>query len=133
MPPLVFVSPFTNTDNAYIARQREQLGELGYDVRPLSVRALMTGRCAGLARRDNAVVVSWLETRLFSSGPRGKRLSITGIGQVAVLAAALALSRARVVYVVHNHGAHDVGGAGAGVARWAVRALRRLAGPIDAT
>ncbi|GIG53432.1 hypothetical protein [Demequina activiva] len=127
MQPIAFVSPFTNTENPYIARQREQLGELGFDVRPLSLRALATGRCAGLARRENVVVVSWLETRLWRASPHGKRLSLTGAAEFGALTLTLALARARVVYVVHNHDAHDVRPAFQGLSTWSVRTLRRLA------
>ncbi|MFV0633113.1 hypothetical protein [Demequina sp.] len=127
MGGIAFVSPFTNTENPYIARQQEQVSAVGWQVRPLSLGALVRGRCWGLASRDNVVLVSWPENRIFTVAAVSRGLSAKGLAQFLAYAAVLALARARVVYVVHDHEVHDVK---ASLRRWSVRAiglLRRMA------
>lgn len=107
MAPIVFVSPFSNTENAYIERQQEILRALGCDVRPLSLGALLRGRCGGLASRRNAVVVSWLENRIFTPGRAQRGVSARGLAEFSLYVAVLAFARARVVFVHHDHEVHD--------------------------
>ncbi|MFW2513788.1 hypothetical protein ACNI3K_08410 [Demequina sp. SO4-13] len=127
MHPIVFVSPFSNTENPYIARQQEVLRGLGCEVRPLSLGALLKGRCWGLTNSRNVVLVHWLENRLFKKGKAQRRVSVLGAAQFAVYVVTLALARARVVYVVHDHDVHDVKDSLRWLSTRAIRLLRRVA------
>ncbi|MFW7414201.1 hypothetical protein [Demequina sp. SO4-18] len=127
MHPIVFVSPFSNTENPYIARQQELLRGLGCEVRPLSLGSLVKGRCWGLASPRNVVLVHWLENRLFKKGRAQRRPSVTGAAQFCAYVTTLVIARARVVYVVHDHDVHDVQDSWRWLSTRAIRLLRRVA------
>ena len=106
--PIAFLTPYTNLENPYIALQRDLLAELGFDVRPLSLKAVLAGQCMGLSDPQNVVLVHWLENRLFKVGKARRGLSAKGAAQFAIYAAILRTARARTVYFVHDHAVHDV-------------------------
>lgn len=124
---VAFVSPFQNDENAYIELQKALLRDLGFDVRPLSISAVLRGRCFGLFQRRNVVLVHWLENRLFEVGAVDRGLSLSGACGFVAQATLLALARARVVYFVHDHAVHDVRPELSDASRWAIGLLRRLA------
>lgn len=125
--PIAFLTPFTNLENAYIAVQRELLSELGFEVRPLSLKAVLTGGCLGLADPQNVVLVHWLENRLFTLGKVERGVSAKGALQFLVYAVLLKVARARVLYFVHDHAVHDVKPGLRALSRRAIALLRRIA------
>jgi beta-1,4-mannosyltransferase len=127
MAAIVYITPFRNTDNPYIERQKALLAELGFEVRPLSLRALLAGRCSGLLSRRNIVLVHWLESRVFELGVPERGISPLGATSFASYLIVLAVSRARVVYFVHNHSVHDVKPRYAGLSRAMIGLLRAVA------
>lgn len=127
MQSVVFITPFTNTENGYIARQVALVAGLGYEVRPLSVRALVSGRCWGLWSPENTVIVHWLENRVFRTGERDRRVSPVGLAEFVFYVAVLVAARARVVHVVHDHDVHDVRPSWRWLSRLAMRVVRRIA------
>ncbi|WP_084125886.1 hypothetical protein [Demequina sp. NBRC 110054] len=129
MHAIAYLSPFSNTENPYIARQHALLGQLGYEVRPLSIGSILRGRCAGLGRTGNVVMVHWLENRLFRKGRSERGLSARGLAEFALYSIALGVSRARVVYFVHDHAVHDVAPR---LRRFSVAAIRWLRWLSDA-
>ncbi|WP_180970404.1 hypothetical protein [Burkholderia sp. WAC0059] len=108
--PRVLISPFTNTTNAYIEMQKALLAEIGYDVRPLSVRSLLLGEFASLFRRDSVLVFHWLELRAFARRQGGVVLSPKGCLVFAFYCLLIGLARARAIYFVHDHAVHDATG-----------------------
>ncbi|WP_084102582.1 hypothetical protein [Demequina sp. NBRC 110051] len=127
MQSIIFVNPFTNTENAYISRQIELLARCGYEPRPLSLKAVVTGRCRGLWARENTVMVHWLENRVFTVGVKARGVSIRGLAEFLAYTAILITARARVVHVVHDHEVHDVKDSLRWLSRAAVRLLRSVA------
>jgi beta-1,4-mannosyltransferase len=123
----VLMSPFTNTTNPYIGMQKQLLGALGFDVRPLSLRGLLSGGFLQLLDRRNVLVFHWLELRLFKRRHGGVVLSALGCFVFAFYILLIGLSRARVVYFVHDHVVHDSTGRVRRIALLAMAFLRRLA------
>lgn len=133
---VVYLSPFTNSTNAYIELQKELLAELGYRPEPLSfkhwVKDLVRGTPDGgtpgpVPGKGSVVALHWLETRLFRRN--GARVAWSWLGAAEVLAylAVLRGLRCRTVYFVHNHTIHDGTQRQRAVARRVVRWLCRFA------
>lgn len=108
--PTAYLSPFVNETNDYINRMKEILRGCGYDVAPMSFKTLLSPKVMGLFRRENIVLVHWLETRAFKKGPNGARIDLPGLLQLAIYLAVMAVMRARLVYFVHDHAVHDLSG-----------------------
>jgi beta-1,4-mannosyltransferase len=122
-----YVSPFTNSTNRYIELHKQLLADSGYEVKPLNLRTLSSADLWGLLRADNLITVHWLETRAFRTRGAGQRLWGRGVLEFALLAAVLALSRARLLYFVHDHAVHDTVGWQRSFSTRLVRLLCRLA------
>lgn len=105
-----FVSPFTNTTNRYIEMQKQLLADCGFAVLPLNIKAVLTGQAWGLFKRDNVVAFHWLETRPFVWKGATPTLSLRGSLEFLFYVLLMAISRARVVYFVHDHAVHDTVG-----------------------
>lgn len=125
--PTAYLSPFVNETNDYINRMKEILTGCGYDVEPMSFKTLLSRKVVGLFRRENIVLVHWLETRAFKKGPHGARLHLTGLIQVAIYLAVMGLMRARLVYFVHDHAVHDLTGWRRTLSIRLIELLRRMA------
>lgn len=108
--PIAYLSPFVNETNDYINRVKSILVGCGYDVQPFSFRTLLSPKALGLFKRDNVVLMHWLESRVFSEGRSGARIRPAGLLQFAIYVLVLALMRARLVYFVHDHAVHDLTG-----------------------
>lgn len=108
--PTAYLSPFVNETNDYINRVKAIIGECGYEVQPLSFRTLLSPKVLGLWRKENVVLVHWLESRVFSEGRSGARVRPAGLLQFAIYALVLSMMRARLVYFVHDHAVHDLTG-----------------------
>lgn len=108
--PTAYLSPFVNETNDYINRLKVVLSGCGYEVEPMSFKTLLSAKALGLLRRENIVLVHWLETRAFKKGPNGARIDLPGLLQLTVYLAVMALMRARLVYFVHDHAVHDLHG-----------------------
>ena len=109
--PRVLLSPFTNTTNPYIDLQKQLLRDIGYDVRPLSLRYLLRGGFADLFRRSTVLMLHWIELRAFIDTGRGVVPRPRGLPVVLLYCALMALGRARVVCFVHDHAVHNARGA----------------------
>ncbi|WP_321956590.1 hypothetical protein [Paraburkholderia bannensis] len=109
--PRALISPFTNTTNPYIDLQKQLLCDIGYDVRPLSVRYLMGGGIVDLFRHPNLIVLHWIELRAFTDNGRRVVPRLRGLPVVMLYCVLMALSRAKVVCVVHDHAVHNARGA----------------------
>lgn len=108
--PRVLLSPFTNTTNPYIDLQKQLLRDIGYDVRPLSMRYLLGGGIVDLFRRSNLLMLHWIELRAFIDNGERVVPRLRGLPVVLLYCALMALSRAKVVYVVHDHAVHNARG-----------------------
>jgi hypothetical protein len=108
--PIAYLSPFVNETNDYINRVKSILVGCGYDVQPFSFRTLLSPKALGLFKRDNVVLMHWLESRVFSEGRSGARIRPAGLLQFAIYVLVLASMRARLVYFVHDHAVHDLTG-----------------------
>lgn len=124
-----YVSPFINETNEYITQVKAALAANGVSVLPFSFKTLTSPSVAGLFRRDNVVLVHWLESRAFTEGRTGARIHIFGLLQVLFYLIVLALMRARFVYFVHDHAVHDLTG---WRRRLSVHLIRCLCGLADA-
>lgn len=109
--PRALISPFTNTTNPYIELQKQLLRDVGYDVRPLSIRYLLSGGIVDLFRRPNLLVLQWIELRAFIDNGQRVVPRLRGLPAVLLYCVLMALSRAKVVYVVHDHAVHNARGA----------------------
>ena len=109
--PRVLLSPFTNTTNPYIDLQKQLLREIGYDVRPLSLRYLLRGGFIDLFRRSTVLMLHWIELRAFIDKGRGVVPRLRGLPVVLLYCALMAFGRARVVCFVHDHAVHNARGA----------------------
>ncbi|MCG5075495.1 glycosyltransferase [Paraburkholderia tagetis] len=109
--PRVLLSPFTNTTNPYIDLQKQLLRDIGYEVRPLSLRYLLRGGFVDLFRRSTVLMLHWLELRAFVDTGRGVVPRLRGVPVVLLYCALMALGRARVVCFVHDHAVHNARGA----------------------
>ncbi|QBR00277.1 glycosyltransferase [Paraburkholderia pallida] len=109
--PRVLLSPFTNTTNPYIDLQKQLLRDIGYDVRPLSLRYLLRGGCFDLFRRSTVLMLHWIELRAFIDKGRGVVPRLRGLPVVLLYCTLMALGRARVVCFVHDHAVHNARGA----------------------
>lgn len=105
-----YVSPFTNETNEYIHQVKAVLSANHVAVQPLSFRTLASSRALGLFNPHNLVLVHWLESRAFTEGRSGARVSLPGLLQVMVYLLLLSVVRARRVYFVHDHAVHDLQG-----------------------
>src|SRR3989344_5093353 len=92
--PTAYLSPFVNETNDYINRMKEILRGCGYDVAPMSFKTLLSPKVMGMFRRENIVLVHWLETRAFKKGPNGARIDLPGLLQLAIYLAVMAVMRA---------------------------------------
>lgn len=108
--PIAYLSPFVNETNDYINRVKSILGGCGYEVQPFSFRTLLSPKALGLFKRENVVLVHWLESRVFTEGRSGARIRPAGLLQFAIYALVLAVVRARLVYFIHDHAVHDLTG-----------------------
>lgn len=122
-----FVSPFTNTTNRYIEMQKQLLRDCGFDVRPLNIKAVLTGQAWGIFRRDNVVAFHWLETRPFVWKGATPSLALKGSIEFLFYVLVMAIARARVVYFVHDHAVHDTFGWRKALSVHLIRLLRALA------
>lgn len=125
--PTAYLSPFVNETNDYINRMKEVLRGCGYDVAPMSFKTLLSPKVTGLFRRDNIVLVHWLETRAFKKGSNGARINWPGLLQVVIYLAVMAIMRARLVYFVHDHAVHDLTGWRRTLSVRLIELLRRMA------
>jgi beta-1,4-mannosyltransferase len=125
--PLAYLSPFTNEENAYIERQKELLREIGFSVVPFRATDLLKGGVVGLFSRENVVLVHWLENRAFSARSTPKTLSGPGLAGLLLYMGLLAVTRARVVYFMHNHVVHDIAPRYLGLSRRLVGLLGSIA------
>jgi len=105
-----YVSPFINETNDYINQVKAVLAANGMAVQPFSFKTLASPRALGLFNKHNLILVHWLESRAFTEGRTGARVSLFGLLQVLVYLAVLAVARARFVYFVHDHAVHDLRG-----------------------
>lgn len=121
-PPTAFVSPFLNPSNEYIELQKLALAELGYNVKPFELKALLSRDGFGVFSPRNVIFLNWLESRCTQGG----KLSLTGVLIVHLYLAVLLISRAKVVYVIHNHKAHDSRGMSKAITGIVIRWLRLL-------
>lgn len=122
-----YVSPFTNETNDYIHQVKAVLAANGMDVQPFSFKTLASRRAMGLFNPRNLVLVHWLESRAFTEGRTGARISLFGLLQVLVYLAVLSVARARFVYFVHDHAVHDLRGWRRRFSVFLIRCLSALA------
>lgn len=125
--PTAYLSPFVNETNDYINRMKEILRGCGYEVAPMSFKTLLSPKVMGLFRRENIVLVHWLETRAFKKGPNGTRIDPPGLLQLAIYLAVMRVMRARLVYFVHDHAVHDLTGWRRTLSIRLIALLRRMA------
>lgn len=124
---IAYVSPFSNETNEYINQVKAVLTANGVEVQPFSFKTLASRRVLGLFNRNNLVLVHWLESRAFTEGRAGARLSFLGLLQVLIYLAVLSVARARFVYFVHDHAVHDLQGWRRRFSVFLIRCLNRLA------
>jgi beta-1,4-mannosyltransferase len=110
MKRIAFVSPFTNTTNRYIDLQKQILSDCGFDVRPLSIKSVLTGRSRGIMLAQNLMVFHWLETRPFKWKGAHPTISLKGLLEFCFYVLLMVVARAKVVYFVHDHAVHDTTG-----------------------
>jgi beta-1,4-mannosyltransferase len=122
-----YVSPFTNETNDYINQVKAVLAANGMSVQPFSFKTLASPRALGLFSKRNLILVHWLESRAFTEGRTGARVSLFGLLQVLIYLAVLAVARARFVYFVHDHAVHDLQGWRRQFSVWLIRCLSALA------
>jgi beta-1,4-mannosyltransferase len=127
MNRLAFISPFTNTTNRYIELQKKILLDCGFEVRPLSLKAILSGQAIGIMSPRNLMLFHWLETRPFQLNGANHVISIKGLVEFCIYALLMAVSRAKVVYFVHNHGVHDTTGFKKSLSMKMINMLRALA------
>lgn len=108
--PRVLLSPFTNTTNPYIELQKALLADIGYDVRPMSVKALLRGGFVDLFRPSTVLVFHWIELRAFKSRKKAVVPSPAGLAVFAFYCVLMRFGRARTVYFVHDHAVHNTCG-----------------------
>lgn len=125
--PTAFISPFVNETNDYINRVKSIVADCGYDVQPFSFKTLLSPRALGLLKRENVVLLHWLESRVFSEGHGGARIRPAGLLQFSIYVLVLAVMRARLVYFVHDHAVHDLTGWRRTLSVQLIGLLRRLA------
>lgn len=124
---IAYVSPFNNETNDYINQVKAVLTANGMAVRPFSFRILASRQVTGLFNSNNLVLVHWLESRAFTEGRAGARLSPLGLLQVLIYLAVLSVARARFVYFVHDHAVHDLQGWRRSFSVFLIRCLCALA------
>ncbi|MBC7700161.1 glycosyltransferase [Aquabacterium sp.] len=124
---IAFVSPFTNTTNRYIDMQKQLLSDCGFDVKPLNVKSVLTGRAWGIFKRDNVMAFHWLETRPYVWRGANPSLSLKGSVEFLFYVVLIAIARARVVYFVHDHAVHDTTGWRKKLSVQLIKLLRALA------
>lgn len=122
-----YVSPFINETNDYINQVKAVLAANGMAVQPLSFTTLASPRVLGLFNPNNLVLVHWLESRAFTEGRDGARISPGGMLQVLIYLMVLSVVRARFVYFVHDHAVHDLHGWRRAFSVWIIRCLCRMA------
>ncbi len=108
----IYFSPFRNESNSYIEMQKALLRASGFNVQPLNLRALFTGKNFGIFHSRNIIVFHWLEARVFrrSGSGGGSKIDIIGLFTCLFYLGLIMLARAKVVYFVHDHAAHDTKG-----------------------
>lgn len=124
---VAYLSPFRNDTNLLTEIQKALLAENGFRVLPFSFRTLLSPAVFGLLRRDNVVLLNWLERRPFAKRGGRMRLSLPGLLQFAVYLAVLIAARARVVYIVHDHAVHETEGRLRRFSSRLIALLRRIA------
>ena len=127
MSKTAFVSPFTNTTNRYIDLQKQLLRDCGFAVKPLSIKAVLSGQAWGIFEPGNVMAFHWLETRPFVWKGAQPHLSLKGFLEFLFYLALIAMARARVVYFVHNHAVHDTSGWHKKLSAQLIRLLRTMA------
>jgi beta-1,4-mannosyltransferase len=120
--PQVLMSPYMLARNRYVEIQKTLLRDLGYDVRPMSLKNLLRGAFFQLFRSKNIVVFHWLELRAFKQRGVNMVWSPTGCVIFAFYCLVALLGRAKVVYFVHDHAVHD----SVGLHRWMSKKLIAL-------
>lgn len=125
--PRVLLSPFTNTTNPYIELQKALLAEIGYDVRPMSVRALLRGGFVDLFRPTTVLVFHWVELRAFAKDTKTVQLSPKGLLVFVFYCVLMRVGRARTVYFVHDHAVHNAQGRMRQFSMQLMSLVRRLA------
>jgi beta-1,4-mannosyltransferase len=126
-PRKAFVSPFQNHTNRYIELQKDLLRESGFEVLPMSIKALLTGQAFGIFRSENLLAFHWLETRPFVWRGAQPSLAIKGMIEFVIYLAVIIVARARVVYFVHDHAVHDATGWHKTLSVQLIKLLRYLA------
>jgi beta-1,4-mannosyltransferase len=107
---VAYLSPFTNTTNRYIDLQKQILRDCGYEVQPLSIKSVLTGKAMGIMNARNLMLFHWLETRPFQWRGAHPSISLKGLLEFFFYALLMAVARAKVVYFVHDHAVHDTSG-----------------------
>ncbi|MEI7443654.1 MAG: hypothetical protein WCK28_02090 [Burkholderiales bacterium] len=102
------------------------LQRLGFEVRPLSIGALVLGGWRHLLERRNVVIFHWPELRPFRFGAGAVRFRLRGWVEWGAFAMIAALARAPSIYFVHDHAVHDTSGIQRKVSEWLIGCFGRL-------
>lgn len=124
--PKAYISPFTNNTNAYIELHKQTLKDVGYDVKPLNFKALFSVELLDVLSSSNLLVFHWLETRVFQWSKGKSKVSIIGLFQVLIYMVVIFLSRAKTIYVVHDHSVHDTLGCNKKLSVFFIRTIARI-------
>ncbi|HTH61515.1 MAG TPA: glycosyltransferase [Paraburkholderia sp.] len=125
--PRVLLSPYTNTTNPYIELQKALLTDIGYDVRPMSLKSLAQGGFVDVFRPGTVLVFHWLELRAFNCLGKEVVLSPRGLLVFAFYCLLMRVGRARTVYFVHDHAVHNTRGKVRRLSMRLMSIVRRLA------
>lgn len=120
----IFLSPFFNETNEYIDIQKQYLAECGYEVVSLDLRSIFSKKIIEILSPKNCIIIHWLENRAFSENK--KNLSLIGLTQYLIYFLIFSLSRAKVIYFIHDHYVHDTTGLMKQVSRLLIRLLRKI-------
>jgi beta-1,4-mannosyltransferase len=124
---IAYLSPFTNTTNRYIDLQKQILQDCGFDVQPLSMKAVFKGQAMGIMNAQNLMLFHWLETRPFQWKGAHPSLSLKGLLEFLFYTLLMAVARAKVVYFVHDHAVHDTTGWKKRLSKGLIQLLKALA------
>jgi hypothetical protein len=124
--PRVLMCPFTNTTNRYVEIQKELYRAAGFQVLPLSVKGLLKGGFGELFNPHNILVFHWLEYRPFKRKKGPARLSVMGSLLFTLYCFLIVIARAKSVYFIHDHAAHDTSGVNRRLSIWLMAFIRRI-------
>lgn len=105
-----FISPFSNPANSYIEIQKKILLECGYQIKPLTLKAIFSSQLPTLLSRNSTLIFHWIENRGFKQGTGGPTISASGLLIWAIYFLIAKFSRGESVYFIHNHAVHDTTG-----------------------